>query len=116
MRVKRFMERVSEKPVATRSPSKNGASLSVGGKSARVGRVQRQVRRAFIATNGRPIQIGDLLPRAFPQAKTYARWMRKSVQRAIPKFGVSLGRINARGRPSLYAPKPELARLIRGNP
>jgi hypothetical protein len=44
----------------------------------RVGRVQLQIRRALIAADGRPVQIGDLLPRCFPAARNYPRWMRKS--------------------------------------
>jgi hypothetical protein len=79
---------------------------------SRVGRVQLQIRRAFIAADGKPLQIGDLLPRCFPSAASFPRWMRNSVHRAIPKFAISLCRTNGRGRPNLYAAKPELARLI----
>ncbi len=95
-----------------RAPSANGSSVLIGGKPDRIGRVQCQIRRAFVAADGKPLRIGDLLPRCFPGVDCYARWMRKSIHRALPKFGVSLGRTSRQGRPILWAPKPELARLI----
>jgi hypothetical protein len=80
----------------------------------RVGHVQVRFRRALIAAKGAPVCIGDFLPRCFPRAKTYTRWMRNSVHRALPRFAVSLGRTNTRGRPNLWIPNPELMRRIKG--
>ena len=94
-----------------RSLSARGVLFANGGKK-RVGRVQLQIRRALIAADGRPVQIGDLLPRCFPAARNYPRWMRKSVHRALPRFAVPLERTNTRGRPIMWAPNPELMRLI----
>ena len=93
----------------------NRGNLSLIGSKNRVGRVQLAVRRSFIAAAGAPLTIADFLPRAFPRATNHARWMRKSVNRAIPKFGIRLGRIpHERGRPCIWIPRPELLRLISG--
>jgi hypothetical protein len=60
--------------------------LTVEDRRHRIGRVQRQCRRALIA-RGR-VTIRDLLAWAFPRAPIYLPWMRTSVHRAIKKFGV----------------------------
>src|SRR6516164_8008665 len=80
----------------------------------RVGHVQLRCRRALVAAKGAPLCIGDFLPRCFPRAETYTRWMRNSVHRALPRFAVSLGRTHARGRPNLWIPNAELMRRIKG--
>ena len=91
-----------------------GAPIVVASED-RVGRVQRVVRRSFVAL-GRPLTIADVLPRAFPRATSYTQDMRKSVWRAFPKFAVCLGRIPTRqGRPCLWAPNSELQHLISGH-
>jgi len=83
--------------------------VEIAGKP-KLGRVQRQIRGAFIAAGGRPLTIGDLLPHCFPAAASYARWMRWSVYRAAPKFAESLGRAESRqGRPIVSAPNAEPA-------
>jgi hypothetical protein len=82
-------------------------SAAIGG-----ARVERQVRRPFVASNGRALQIGDLLARCYPGATDHPIWHRTNVHRALPKFAVSLGRTNAQGRPIMWAPNPELMRLI----
>jgi hypothetical protein len=64
----------------------------------RVGRVQRQVRRAFIA-KGSPLRMGALLAHCYPRD---ARWQRNAVHRALKRFGVPLGRVARRGRPMLW--------------
>jgi hypothetical protein len=93
--------------------SGRGSGLLNGGKPVRTGRLQSQIRRAFICSNGRPLCIADLLPRCFPAAKRHARWMRKSVHRALPRFAIPLGRIPDRqGRPMIWAPRPEICRLV----
>jgi hypothetical protein len=87
--------------------------VSVIGSKSRVGRVQLAVRRSFVTAGGKPLTIADFLPRAFPRTTNHARWMRKSVNRAIPKFGVCLGRIpHERGRPCVWVPNAQLGRLI----
>jgi hypothetical protein len=46
----------------------------------RRGRIIVALRRALIAANGRPIVVGDVLPRAFPRHRgRYLRWQRWSV-------------------------------------
>ena len=86
--------------------------LVIAGKP-RVGRVQCQIRRAFVACGGRPLTIADLLLCCYPQSRRYARWQRWSVYRAAPKFAEALGRAESRqGRPIVWVPNGELRRLI----
>jgi hypothetical protein len=102
------------RPVGVRRQTQCGRArmVEIGGKP-KVGRVQCQIRRAFIAAGGRPLTIGDLLPHCFPAAASYARWMRWSVYRAAPKFAESLGRAESRqGRPIVSAPNAEPRCLI----
>jgi hypothetical protein len=98
-----------------RSRSVRGQNGEIADKRVVVGRVQRQVRRAFVASNGRPLQIGDLLARCYPGTTDHPVWHRTNVHRALPKFAVSLGRTNEQGRPIMWAPNPELIRLIEGH-
>ena len=102
-------------------PMKDARSLSTRRQNRpidakpRIGRLQLRVRRAFIASNGQPLTIADFLPRCYPQTRSYARWQYRAVGRAACKFGVSLGRAESRqGRPIVWAPNAELARLING--
>ena len=79
----------------------------------RVGRVQLQCKRALVAHNGGPVVISEFLRWAFPRADSYARWMRWSVHRALPKFAAPAGRCESlQGRPMLWIARPELMRLI----
>ena len=49
----------------------------------RLGRIQLQVRRAFISSSGRPLQISDLLPRVYPRLTQFESWHRWSVRRLL---------------------------------
>ncbi len=98
------------------SPSGRRPGLLAAGKPDRIGRVQLNVRRAFVATAGRPLMIRDLLPRCYPRAESYTRWQRWSIHRAVRRFGVSTGRAESlQGRPVVWVPSAELMRLIRGS-
>ena len=78
----------------------------------RVGRVQRQVRRALVAVSA-PVSIQDLLAWCYPATKQHPQWHRTNVHRALPRFAISLGRIpHERGRPCVWIPRPELRRLL----
>jgi hypothetical protein len=57
--------------------------MPIAGKP-RVSRVQRQIRRAFIAHNGKPLTVADLLPDCFPWATQYVRSQRWSAHRNLP--------------------------------
>ena len=71
----------------------------------RVGRVQRQVRRAFIVADGKPLCIADLLPRCYPRARQYTVWQRWCVHRALRKYGQRIGRSKTgRGCPIVWLP------------
>jgi len=77
------------------------------------GRIHRQIRRAFIASSGAPLRIGQLLEWCYPAAKRDPRWHRTNIHRALPRFAVSLRRISDRpGRPCVFGPNAELRRLI----
>ncbi len=89
-----------------------GENPEFAGKRVIVGRIQKQIRRAFVASTGQPLVISELLARCYPAAKQHPRWHRWSIHRALPKYGVALGRSRRQGRPIVWAPRPELARLI----
>jgi hypothetical protein len=79
----------------------------------RVGRLQRDVRRCFIAADGRPLTISDFLPRCYPRVQSFSHWQYRAVGRAARQFGVPLGRAESRqGRPVIWIPNDELRRLI----
>ena len=42
----------------------------------RIGRVQLQIRRALIASGGKPLGMSDLLPRCYPKVKKFKEWHR----------------------------------------
>jgi hypothetical protein len=42
----------------------------------RIGRVQRQVRRGFVAGGGRPVQFWDLMRWAYPSLPRSRGWQR----------------------------------------
>lgn len=87
--------------------------LLKSGKPQRIGKIQNRIRRAFVANNGRPLKIRDLLAHCYPRASKPPRWCRWSIHKALPKFGVPLGRVaNEQGRPMVWIAKPELLRLI----
>ena len=76
----------------------------------RVGRVERQVRRAFIASHGQPLLTADLMHWAFPRATRYEPWRYWSVHRAAKKFAIKVRRWD---KGNLWVPTPDLARRIR---
>jgi len=88
------------------------ARLLVAVRLPRVGRLQCQVRRAFIAADGRSLSTTDLLRWCYPERRRFERWRSQAVRRAAPKYAVPIGRRRSRGLPILWAPKPELLRLI----
>jgi hypothetical protein len=75
--------------------------IVIGAKD-RIGRVQLQIRRALIASGGKPLTIRDFLRFAFPRTTKHTHWQRKSCHRAIPRFAVCLGRQPGWGRPNIW--------------
>jgi hypothetical protein len=89
--------------------------LLKAGRPHRVGRLQRQIRRAFVSSNGRPLTIGELLGWCYAGAAHHPRWHTWDIHRSLPKVAEPLGRIpNTQGRAMRWSPKPELLRLIAG--
>lgn len=71
----------------------------------RVGHIQRQVRREFILSDGRPLSTGELIRRAYPHLRIFASWHYREVRRAARRWGVPIG--GGRGRNGiLWAPIP----------
>jgi hypothetical protein len=95
-----------------RSLSNRAGNPANGAKRPRLGHIQVAVRRSFVAADGRPLMIRDLLVRAFPRATEHKHWMRKSVHRALPKFAIPIGRLERRGRPIIWMPNAEICRLV----
>jgi hypothetical protein len=100
-----------------RARSIDRARLSFNaGKSRPGGRLQTQLRRAFISSSGKPLGMSRLLEWCYPATKQHPRWHRTNIRRALLRHAVNLGRIpHRRGRPGLYGPNAELVRLIRQN-
>lgn len=79
----------------------------------RIGRVQRQVKRAFLAGNGRPMTTADLARWCYPRVKRYRDWHYRNVRRAAEHWAerIAPGR-GGQGHSVTWRPKPELLRLI----
>jgi hypothetical protein len=72
--------------------------------SFRVGRVQRQIKRAFIASNGQPLTSTELLRWCWPRERR--RWHYKELMVAASRFARRIGRSQTgSGRAYLWAPK-----------
>jgi hypothetical protein len=81
--------------------------LTIADKSHRIGRLQLQVRRAFLAHEGRPLTTPQLMRRCYPRVRDFKVWHYWNVHRAALKFAVRLGRSKrGRGLPIIWAPKP----------
>jgi hypothetical protein len=74
----------------------------------RISRIRRQVLRAFIASNGQPITVREVLVRAYPKLKRFNDWHRWSCRRALLRHATIIARnLRGRGRPCLWAPKDQ---------
>ena len=76
------------------------------GSPDRIGRVQLQIRQAFIASGGAPLRMRDLLPRCYPRADRYKDWHRWNVRRAALTVAIQIGRD---GKGVIWAPSASLA-------
>jgi hypothetical protein len=87
--------------------------LLKSGKPQRIGKIQNRIRRAFVANNGRPLKIRELLSCCYPRTCKPPRWCRWSIHKALAKFGVPLGRAaHEQGRPMVWVPNAKLLKLI----
>jgi hypothetical protein len=68
----------------------------------REGRIQKQIRRRFVAAGGKPLRSPDFLPWAYPKLSKYQGWHRWSVRRALLKYAIPIGRS---GHATLWAPR-----------
>ena len=91
----------------------NRPRLLKRGKPDRIGRVQRQILRAFIVSDGQPLLISDLLARCYPRVEYFKKWHRNGVHAALRRFGVSLARLpHIQGRPTLWALNAQAIRCL----
>jgi hypothetical protein len=82
-----------------RSASRGRARMIVIANLGRTGRIQQQIRRAFIANGGKPLSTLDLVAWAYPAGRK--PWSCHDVRRAAFKYAVQLGPT----RPVFWAPK-----------
>jgi hypothetical protein len=74
----------------------------------RVGRVQRQIRRAFTALES-PLTTSELLKRCYPRLTQYASWQRRQVREAAARWAVRIGRSDrGSGTPIMWLPKDKI--------
>ena len=93
----------------------NYPNLLNAGVTYRIGRLQLCVRRAFIASDGRPLSTGELARRYYKR-DDLQYWHFDNVRRAMRsgKIGVRAGSRAAQGRAVLWLPRADLLRRIRG--
>ncbi len=95
----------SNKPVGFANPPKN--------QRWRIGHVQRQIKRSFVAGDGKPLTTGDLIRRAYPRLTKFDSWQYAQVRLSAERWAVRIGTAPGRhGASILWAPKPEIRRLV----
>jgi hypothetical protein len=72
-----------------------------------IGHHQRQCRRAFIESNGKPVSTAVLMRECYPGRAELERWRWAVVGRAARRWGRSI-------RYGWWAPNAELEALIKG--
>ena len=82
----------------------------------RVGKLQRGTRRALIVADGQAVTTTDILRHTFPRLEgQFLHWQFKDARRAAVRFAIPIGRSErGKGRPVLWAPRPELLAQIKG--
>jgi hypothetical protein len=100
--------------VARTHRGRNGGTLNAG-VTHRIGRLQLCIRRAFIAADGRPLSTGELARRYYHR-DDLEYWHFDNVRRAMRsgKAGVRAGSKTEQGRATMWMPRADLLRRIRG--
>jgi hypothetical protein len=62
-------------------------------KKTREGRLQRQIRRAFIASDGAPLRLRDLLGWCYARSTEHPAWRVRGVHTALPRWAVLGARV-----------------------
>lgn len=82
---------------------KSGNEFPNGAVPGRVGRVQRQVFRAFIVSNGRPRTTGQLIRYCYPRLTRFEHWHYNGVKRAAQRFAMQIATsAGGRGKGALW--------------
>lgn len=102
--VQRGLRRVASATNMRRGGSIDKALAAFNPSLPRVGRVERQVKRAFIANDFRPLTMSEIWPRVYPGIKRAKHWHRWDVRQALLKIAKPIGRSpTGRGRPGIWA-------------
>jgi hypothetical protein len=89
--------------LAPRQRSIARARQSFIASNPREGRVQRQVGRCFIAGDGKPRTMSELVRWAYPDLDHFECWHRWSVRRVLLKLAKPIGRSRiGRGAPGIW--------------
>ena len=85
---------------------------------ARDGRLKRKVRRAFWWSGGKPLTTTELVKQCYFslnfQGEEIKSWHRTNVSRVADLLAIRIGRATSKGRPIMWAPRPELMQDRRG--
>jgi hypothetical protein len=71
----------------------------------REGRLRKQIRRAFVASGGKPLTTGQLAAYCYPRLKRYGCTRYARIRRAAGRLAYRIGRLRTGGRPLVWAPK-----------
>src|SRR5262249_40461374 len=97
-----------------RSPNRADRLPKPWGKTPRVGRVMRQVKRLLIVTEGRAVSGSAIVQYAYPRLRQFKNQHYAQAALAAARFYKRVGWVSGRkGRTILWAPKPELEHLFR---
>ena len=81
------------------------AQMIVVASAPRVGRLARQCKRAFLAQPN--LSMRELIEWCYA-GRTRQHWFYRNIKRALRSLGaVQIGRANGRGRPAIYATRPQ---------
>src|SRR5215472_3103108 len=96
-----------------RGPSSRGVGFANPPKNQdwRIGHVQRQVRRCFVAAGGRPLTTGELIRWTYPRQTKFESWQYAQARLSAERWAVRVGTAG-RGAAILWSPNDELSRLI----
>jgi hypothetical protein len=78
-----------------------------------VGRVQRQVRRAFIASNGRALTTAQLARWCYARGGRLQPWHYRNIKQAARRWAIQIDRCRGgRGHAVTWQPRPDFLRSI----
>ena len=82
------------------------ARLAIAARLPRVGRLKRQIRRAFIANAGKPLSTSQLLHWCYARHRRHTHWQSYNVRRAVAGLAEPLYQRRCRGMPWVWSLLP----------